>query len=267
VEKNYWRSEKMLMKPLKSEVLPKGENIIYELKYDGGSSRIKVKSGKVEIYHGDKNVLQNHKYPELLSELSKLKDGEYIAELCVINKEFPGGDFNKYLSRMCENFFKIRQRSKEYPATAVIHDIVNNDVLSERKSILKSIPSSEHVKIIEYYKTEDPILNLHKLFSVEGIVAKDLNSTYQFDKRSGWWKKRFNTEETVKCVSYEDWTKSDGTPGIVMTTDDGKRINLSGPRQQEAKEKIDAAGFAMVEIAYHKVSDKGFRFTTVKRIK
>jgi len=258
-----------LMKPLKTKELPKGDNIVYELKFDGGSARINKQGEKIEIFHGDREIVQTHKYPEVVSELQKQKDGLYIAEICVIDSEHPGGNFNLYQKRMCENFFKIQRRSKQYPVTLVIHDVIDIDepLLTRREILKKRISPSLHVKVIGQYDSPEPILELQKKYgTIEGIVAKSIDSKYRMDTRSGWWKKRFNIEDTVKVVEYEEWEKSDGTPGIVMTTDDGKRINLAGPKQYEAKEKIDATGFAMVEIAYHKVSDKGFRFTTVKRI-
>ena len=258
-----------LMKPLKTKELPKGENTIYELKYDGGSSITKIEGKKVEVYHGDRQVVQTHKYPEVFEELKSQKDGKYVAEIVVIDPEHPGGNFNNYQRRLCENFFKIQRRAKKFPVTFVLHDVIDVDEpFQERRKILKErITPTTHVKVIEAYKSPKPILDLQKKYgTIEGIVAKDIDSKYRMDTRVGWWKKRFNVEEVVKVIQYEDWTKSDGTPGIVMTTDDGKRINLAGPRQHEAKAKIDATGFAMIEIAYHKVSDKGFRFTTVKRI-
>ena len=258
-----------LMKPQKTEKLPEGENIIYELKYDGASSRIVIEKGEVLIFHGDKTEPQNYKYPEVISDLKKQKDGEYIVELCVLDDKNIGGSFNNFQRRMCQDYFKIRRRAKSLPLTIIFHDIIDDEPLYKRRKILRErITPTPRLKVIDAYDSPKPILDLQKKYgTIEGIVAKNLDSYYRMDTRTGWWKKRFNVEETVKCVSYEDWAKSDGTTGIVMITDDGKRINLAGPKQHEAKEMIDARGFAMAEIAYHKVSDRGFRFTTVKRIK
>jgi len=259
---------KMLMKPKKAP-LPLGENIVYELKYDGGSSRVKVEGGKVEIFHGAKDVPQTHKYPEVIDDLKKQKDGLYIAEIVVIDAEHPGGCFNKYQKRMCEDFFKIRKRAKLYPTTFIIHDILETDspFIERRKVLKKKITPTSRVKVIDAYSSPKPIMELQEKYgTVEGTVAKDINSKYEMNSRNGWWKERFNVEETVKVVDWEEWIKKDGNEGIVMITDDNKRINLSGPRQYKAKEKILDNGFVMVEISYHKASDKGFRFTTVKRI-
>lgn len=258
-----------LMKPLKTKELPEGENIVYELKYDGGSARVKIEGQKVEIYHGEKEVIQTHKYPEVFEELKSQKDGLYIVEICVLDDKHIGGNFQSFLKRQCENFYKIRRRSKKYPVTFLIHDVIDIDEpLSRRRKLLEErIIPTRHVKLIDQFDTPDTILEAQKIYgTIEGIVAKDKDSKYRFDSRVGWWKKRFNVEDTVKAVRYEKWLKDDGTPGIVLFTEDEKKINLSGPRQHEAISKIDTEGFVMLEIAYHKVSDKGFRFTTVKRV-
>lgn len=240
---------------------------IFEVKFDGGSSEIKKHNGIINITHGSNPNLQNAKYPELMPEIqNNVKDGEYVVELCVFNEKGVSF-FNDYLKRQSDNRVKIDYLKDIYPIVSVFHDITKNGndnvtmlSLMDRKNILnENVKVSEHIQISKVYDIPDEIIAQKDL--IEGIVIKKRNSTYQFGKRDGWWKFRFNQEETVKCTNYED-TET----GIVLITTDGKRINLAGERSHIAKKMILEGGFCEVEIAYHERTLQGFRFATVKRV-
>jgi ATP-dependent DNA ligase len=263
-----------LMKPKKSETILTGENKIYEVKYDGGSALLVKKNGMFQVFHGENPTPVTHRYPELIAESSNLKDGIYVAELCALNAENPGGHFPSYLKRQCENSFKIGLRANLLPITAMVYDVVefggkdcSGLSLLMRKQILfdavMGLGVAPHIQLVPFHDSPDPILANKDL---EGIVIKDINSPYLFGKRDNWYKYRFNKEETVKFVSFENWEKKTGEEGIVMITEAGRRVTLAGPRVYEAKDKMEGQGFVMAEIVYNGKTDKGFRFTTVKRI-
>lgn len=265
------------MKPKKTSEVPKGSDYIFEIKFDGGSAVIKIEKGKVEIQHGDNPDAQAYKYPELVKELKDSADGTYIAELCVIDDQHMGGHFPYFLRRQCQDFFKIQSRSKAYPITAQIHDVMETEegditlkTLMERKErIKKNIKENNHVKIVRFYDTPDPVMAYKGL--IEGIIAKRKDSQYRMDSRDGWWKTRFNKRKVITFVKYEDWHKGDGEPevdpsiitGIVMITVDGKRAPLAGPRQHEAKEKINKNGKVDILLEFHEETEEGFRFPVV----
>lgn len=261
-----------LMKPKKLDGLDKFQKetkYIYEIKYDGGSAIICKHGDNVQIFHGhSKNtVLQNYKYPELVDEIkTNLKDGEYPCELCVFKDGV--SDFRLFMKRQTESKVKVDFLKDFFPIKAVIYDITKNGEekttdfpLVERKKLLeKNVKDGKHINLIKYSKNPDSILKQKD--KLEGIVIKDINSSYKFGKRDGWWKYRFNIEEKIKVKKYED-TKT----GIVLITEDGGRINLAGGRSNEAKRKIMNGGFVEVEIAYHEKADDGsLRFPKVKRV-
>jgi bifunctional non-homologous end joining protein LigD len=275
------------MKPKKTSEVPKGTDYVYEIKYDGGSAVIKIQKGKVEIQHGDNPDAQAYKYPELVKELKDSVDGTYIAELCVIDDQHMGGHFPYFLRRQCQEFFKIQTRSKAYPITAQIHDVIETEfgvevykTLLERKAIInKNIKETNHVKIVRFYETADPVMALKG--KIEGCVTKRKDSQYRMDSRDGWWKTRFNKRKIVTFVKYEEWHKGDEEPeyeldgtlvdpsiitGIVLITGDGKRATLAGPRQHEAKKKIDTNGKVDILLEFHEETEEGFRFPVVVEI-
>lgn len=260
----------VVMKPKKVDTLPTGDQYIYELKYDGGSSIIEKLGNDLAIYHSNNGVNQLFRYPELKPEISKIPDGTYIAEICCQTPEAVGGEFSNYLKRQCDNHFKIQRRAQQYPITAMMYDITNlgkeditNVSLLERKALLsKRIKNSSHIKLVEYYDNPEIIINMRDIYQIEGIVAKDINKPYVFKKRDGWFKSRFNTEETVRCSSFEEWSSENSMlKGIVLITDIGDRVNLPGPRRLKAIQSIKENGHVMVE-----VSKYGRRFPVVKRV-
>lgn len=259
----------VVMKPKKLDTLPKlRDKFIYEWKYDGGSCVIEKQGNRTSIFHSDNATNVSYKYPELIKDINNsVKDGTYIAELCVVSPRFVGGAFPLFLKRQCENSFKIQQRSKQYPITAMTYDIVSdglenlcNDSLLDRKKMLEmNVKEAKHIKLVKYFTKPDSILKMKD--TLEGIVIKDINTPYRFNRRDGWFKYRFNKEEVVRCVRFEDHPV-----GIVLFTEDNKKFNLPGPRAELAKRIIKDNGFVDTEISYQSKSDKGFRFAVVKRV-
>jgi len=270
----YIRGIKMnydVMKPKKIDTIPlnnENNKYIYEIKYDGGSGIIVKQNSHVDVFHNGNSTPVTYRYPELITELQmNLQDGIYVAELIVSTSDMIGGDFDLFQKRQVENRFKIERRKNLYPITAIIYDILQDKnenirdlTLFERKQILhKNVCDSEHIRVIESFNKPEPILEKQDIY--EGIVIKDLNSIYQHGKRNGWYKYRFNHEEIVRFVDFEE-TQT----GIVLLTEENKRVNLAGRRSEIAKEKIRENGYVDCEIAWNKKTDKGFRFCIVKRI-
>jgi ATP-dependent DNA ligase len=261
------------MKPKKIGEIPKGSDYIFEIKFDGGSAVIKIEKGKVEIQHGDNPDDQTYKYPELVKELKDCADdGTYIAELCAIDKDHIGGHFPHFLRRQCQEFFKIQSRSKAYPITVQIHDVIEtrdgsemDKPLLKRKEILqKNIRESEHVKIVRFFENPEEVIAYKGL--IEGIIAKRKDSQYRMDSRDGWYKTRFNKRKTVTFVKYEEWEKETGEKGIVLVTAEGKRATLAGSRVPDAREKIDKNKQVQILLEFHEETEDGFRFPVVVEI-
>ena len=269
--------ERQVMKPKKVDEIPIDDKYIYELKYDGGSAIISKNTyyNGVYIAHSNNADNQVYKYPELAVALSDLPPGEYIAELCVITKDHPGGIINTFQKRQCSNRFRIMQRAKQFPITAVIYDItrdgnhsIETDLLSRKKLLEKKIKPSENVILADYYHSPDALLKMKD--NIEGMVIKDIDAPYRFNKRDRWFKYRFNKEETVKFTTYEKWERKnpDGavSSGIVLSTDEGHRVNLPGIRCETAMQKINEKGYVNCEVSYYSKSKDGFRFATIKRV-
>jgi hypothetical protein len=259
------------------------EEYIFQIKKDGGSSKIAKKlDADINIFHGDNPNRQNVKYPELMKDFREQKDCEYIAELCVFDSN--GVSVLNYYQKRChtDNKIKIEYVLKDkYPIVAVVHDVVkigNDDVtnwtyVDRLKFLSENLIETPHIKLIESFDNPFEIINRQKKlqemkcpFLLEGIVVKKKTSPYLYGKRDGWWKVRWNKEETVKCVTFED-TQT----GVVLITEDGRRINYSGDaKSREAKQIIIDEGCAIVELVYHIKTPTGYRDVSdveIKRVK
>jgi len=251
----------------------------FQIKYDGGSSKIINKETSTDIFHGDNPNRQNVKYPELMKEFKEQKKCDFIAELCVFDNN--GVSVLNHYQKRChtDNKVKIEYILKErYPVVAVVHDVVtigNEDIVNwtyqdRLKYLTENLIETPHIKLVETFDSPYEIINRQKKLQemkcpvlLEGIVAKKKTSPYLYGKRDGWWKVRWNKEETVKCVTYED-TQT----GVVLITEDGRRITYSGQeKSREARQIIQEEGCAIVELVYHIKTPFGYRDVSDVEIK
>ena len=174
------------------EVINK-KNYLYELKYDGMRTLIYVSPINLKIITRNKKDV-THLFPELntIKELVKNKtifDGEII---CMENG-LPS--FSKLQSRLhLKNTYKINNQSINNTVTFICFDIIyqdknlNNLKLIERKKILDKI-NDNNVFVKSFYILNNGkklYKNVLKL-GMEGIVEKDINSTYEINVRSTSW--------------------------------------------------------------------------------
>jgi len=259
------------------EVMPREDNLLYELKLDGTRGIVIVdKNGRVEIHHSESPNVVNFKYPALVKELEKLSPGIYDGELCVLDKN-GFTDFGAMQSRAhATNKRKIQINEQKYPVTFMTFDMLQDDgesikteYLVDRKKKLEEklrlLPLGSAIKLVPFYPAPDALERLYG--SIEGVVIKGMYSVYEEGKRTGAWrKKRFNKEKTVKVVGFEEYTRDGRPAGITLITDDNKRINLPGMvRAQKTKDIIENEGHAMVDIIYYDETEDGYRFPRVNQ--
>jgi len=253
--------------------IPREDNLIYERKYDGFRAIVTVdKNKQVKICHGDSPNVLNFRYPDLVKEFQVQPPGIYDGEICAFNED--GISIRQNVAkRQCKNRRKISIVTKKYPVSFMAFDLLKDktgnsiklDHLINRKIALQQqLKTTAKIASVSYEETPDNLLNKEGI--IEGIVVKGLYSVYEEGKRTGAWrKKRFNQEETVKVVEYEEYTRN-GTPaGITLITETGGRINLPGPRAEGARKAIDNDGYVMVEIEFYKKVENGYEFPRVKK--
>lgn len=182
---------------------------IYELKQDGIRCINYVDENSIDL-RNKRDMILTSKFPEL-SEIYENVKGKAIldGELIVLKNGVP--DFYELQRRvMLTDSFKIQLAAKKLPASYVAYDIIYHDgkevtelPLLERKLLLDSIiEESKRIAISRYIREFGiELYNLTCEQELEGVVAKEINSKYFFDKRSKDWLKikRMADEDFVIC--------------------------------------------------------------------
>jgi len=171
------------------------KNYIYEIKFDGIRSLIYVSKTSFKIK--SRNELDiTHLFPEL----NKIQ--EFVKEPTIFDGEiviFKNGapSFSKLQERLhLKGEEKILLKSKAEPVVFIVFDILYkkknliNLPLMKRKKILNEFPDTEEF-IKSIYLEEQGIKLFQKIkkLNLEGIVAKEKNSTYEPNKRVDKWLK------------------------------------------------------------------------------
>lgn len=182
------------------------KRMIFEPKLDG--TRVLIfKDGEDIKLVNRRGVNIAYRYPEI-RPISNIKAEKAVldGELVVFDKK---GRPNFYLLAEREHIdsrFKIKIRSKLFPATLVIFDILSIDEkdlthkpLHERKGLIKKyVVEDERIKICPWTENGKKLWrNVCKL-GLEGVMAKAIDSPYVFERSDYWLKiKRLQTLDAV----------------------------------------------------------------------
>jgi bifunctional non-homologous end joining protein LigD len=205
--------------------LPVGKEWQYEVKWDGYRAIAIVKTGTARlISRNDKDMSQ--RFPQIVAGLGKLKvitatlDGEIV----VLSKD------GKPDFEALQYFDRRKARNVFYYAFDLLElngrDLKKLPLVQRRKqleSLLGETPTA-----IRYSSTlegePETLITAVREQGLEGIVAKDRNSTYESGKRSGKWQKfKLYQEEELMIGGFIPDGK-DGLESVVLGVPEGKRL-------------------------------------------
>ena len=207
---------------------------IYELKLDGI---------RCIAYLGDNTELRNKRNDRLLAKVPELSSiYRHVKDRCILDGELvilKNGvpDFFELQKRaLTTNSFKIQLSSEQYPASFVAYDILYRKdqqltdlPLLERKRILKETVRETPQLAVSRYIIENGIelFAIAKQQSLEGVVAKKMNSKYYFDKRTkDWIKFKFLADQDFVVCGYI--IKEKGITSIVLGQYHGTELIYQG---------------------------------------
>lgn len=187
---------------------------IFEVKWDGIRAISYVKDELSIRSRNQKELIDN--FPEL-SELKDLARNTVLDGEIVVMKDGKA-DFQTLIQRM-QNTKQgdIAYMSGKFPATYVIFDILEKDgkelldiPLMERKRILKNSVKEGKFVVLSLFveETGEAYFRAALEKSLEGIMAKKKQSSYEPGKRSNNWRK-IKQEKTCDCVIF-GYTKGEG---------------------------------------------------------
>jgi DNA ligase D-like protein (predicted ligase)/DNA ligase D-like protein (predicted polymerase)/DNA ligase D-like protein (predicted 3'-phosphoesterase) len=198
--------EPMLARP--TEKLPKSDDYVFEVKWDGLRALISLDEGQVRIY-GRNGMDFTKQFPELLipeqafRATSALFDGEIV---CLQTDGRPV--FKDVIHRMHQKTDGAIDRAKgKFPAVCYVFDclyldgraIVNEPLTRRREWLADAIKKDTAYRVSELVEEGDAFLEAVKQMGLEGVMAKQRNSPYQPGKRSDAWLK-IKARQTTECV-------------------------------------------------------------------
>ncbi|MCD9023297.1 DNA ligase [Cohnella silvisoli] len=194
--------------PIRAAHVPEGKQWIYQIKWDGVRILSYYDGTSIKLYNRKKNE-RTCQFPELTtpdycSAQSFILDGEVIA-LAADGKP----SFHEVMRRDgIRRLERVPLALKEVPITYMIFDVVyfndewmNNRSLRERQQLLQDIViPSPTVQLVASHLEGNTLFDVIRQQSMEGILCKDLNSTYAIDGKDDRWVKVKNYGDVIAVI-------------------------------------------------------------------
>jgi bifunctional non-homologous end joining protein LigD len=186
------------MRPMlatKGTYVPRGEEWVHEVKWDGMRALTEVRDGRLRMFSRNGNEIAVA-WPELstspLGDRDLLVDGEVIA----LN-EHGLPDFRVLQDRMhVRNGQTARKLAGTVPATYMIFDLLRLDgedltglPWEERRARLEGLGLASAWQVPAVYDDGPMLYDATLAQGLEGVVSKRRSSKYQFDRRTDSWLK------------------------------------------------------------------------------
>jgi bifunctional non-homologous end joining protein LigD len=203
----------MLSKPVSKPFTDK--DWIFEVKWDGFRAIAYVKETFSLRSRNGRELIYN--FPEII-ELKQLAHNVVVDGEIIIMR---GGkeDFEAMQQRsQLKSALEIDRQMRAAPATYIVFDILEKDGISlvnlpliERKQILKeSVKDGVHVIVSDFVEEKgEAYFKIVTEKGLEGIIAKEKNSSYEQGQRTGNWQKIKNLK-TCDCVIF-GYTAGEGS--------------------------------------------------------
>ncbi|WP_442601880.1 ATP-dependent DNA ligase [Paenibacillus sp. KN14-4R] len=184
--------------PISSNISPVGDKWIAQIKWDG----VRM----LHYFDGNNTRLFNRKMHERTLQYPELLDTEAFckAQSVILDGEIIAFDTNKpsFYEIMKRDSLKQTQKIKlsinKIPVTYMIFDIllyngnwVINKSLEHRQKLLENIiVPRNNVQIVKNFSDGQILFNLMETHQMEGVIYKDLTSTYSTNAKDGRWRKQ-----------------------------------------------------------------------------
>ncbi|HTL54309.1 MAG TPA: non-homologous end-joining DNA ligase [Candidatus Limnocylindrales bacterium] len=191
-----------------ADQLPESPDYLYEVKWDGIRAMISLDEGQIRI-HGRNRMEFTKQFPELVipeqafRATSALFDGEIV---CLDAEGRP--KFQHVIQRMQQSSEGAIERARlKHPAVCYLFDclyldgrpIVIEPLSRRREWLADAVKKDCAYRVSEVVEDGPAFFEAVKELGLEGIMAKQRNSTYQPGKRSDTWLK-IKTRQSVECV-------------------------------------------------------------------
>ncbi len=192
--------------------IPAGEDLRYELKWDGIRAMVQFNEGQVTLFSRS-GIDMTEQFPELTSpEFFRGKNGLFDGEI-VCPDEDGKPDFKKVMKRFqASGQDKIARLRKSGPAFLYLFDVLYADGLPlvnmplfHRRMILDSSLKTRtgYIRLSEVLEDGQELFDAASQMGLEGIMCKDMMSVYVPGKRtSNWIKVKVRHTAEVSIIGF-----------------------------------------------------------------
>lgn len=192
----------------KVDKVPEGDEYVYEVKWDGIRAMISVDEGVVTIRSRNGRDI-THNFPELNipEEAFRATCALYDAEIvCLEESGHP--NFRHVIHRIQKNSEGAIARARaKYPAVCYLFDclyldgrpLVHEPLEKRREWLLDSVKKGEIYRVSETVEEGVHLFEAAAAMGLEGIMAKERESTYQPGRRTTAWLK-VKSRRTTECI-------------------------------------------------------------------
>jgi DNA ligase D-like protein (predicted ligase)/DNA ligase D-like protein (predicted polymerase)/DNA ligase D-like protein (predicted 3'-phosphoesterase) len=200
---------------------PGPEGYLYEVKWDGIRAMIAVDEGEVKIFSRNRQNI-TARFPELLAADKSFRTASALFDAEIVCLDSEGKPVFKNVIR------RLQQKSKDaiaralvkYPVFCYVFDclyldgrtIVNEPLFRRREWMEDAIRRDTAYRVSEAVAEGGGLFKAAVKMGLEGIMAKERNSTYRPGIRSAAWIK-IKKRQTMECVII-GYTKGRGAPGV-----------------------------------------------------
>lgn len=247
-----------LCESIKEEELPnyKSDNWIAQHKEDGTRALLYFIDDNVTLINRDNRNI-TYRYPETKILEQELKGYPNII-LDTEIKSVKGYDY-AHLRDSQESRTRILILSRLYPIKFFVFDVLQysdkvliNKPLKERLEYLKLLKEDNLIEIAKSFNNPLELFKKVKEEFGEGIILKDLNSTYEQQRSLKWLKCKFVKEKVVKLDGYQEHSAG------VCCLSGSHRITCNIKSiAEKIKQKLDNKEDVFIEINFLEVSKAG----------
>lgn len=200
-----------IIEPMLSDIIdkvPKGDEYLYEVKWDGIRAIISLEDGQIRIRSRNHNDITKQ-FPELqvADKAFRANCALFDAEIVCLDKSGKP-EFKKVINRlMSTGDSNIEKLSKSNPAYCYIFDCLYmdgralvNEPLTRRKEWLSdAVKNDTFYRVSESMDDGDSLFEAAREHALEGIMAKRKDGKYLPGRRSDLWMK-IKVRQSAECV-------------------------------------------------------------------
>lgn len=211
---NFLRQDIQPMLSENDDKPPKGNDYIYEIKWDGIRALISLEDDKVTIKsRSQKDITAQFPELQIATKAFRATNGLFDAEIVCLD---PQGKplFKKVIHRlMSSGETSIQKLSKTSPVYCYVFDclyldgrsLINEPLLKRKEWLQDAIKPETPYRVSEHMEDGQSLFDAAKLHVLEGIMAKRKDSRYLPGRRSDLWIK-IKVRQTAEClvIGYTD---------------------------------------------------------------